>query len=117
MIQRTRDRMIITITEKNNCRVAEVKGRIDTATAPEAEKHLKAFVAAEDGPVLLDCSGLEYISSGGLRILLVIEKELKSANRHIVLCCLRPEVEKIFRLTGFTAIFTLEKSVQDAIKH
>jgi anti-sigma B factor antagonist len=111
------DMMEIITTESQNTRIAGIKGRIDSSTAPEAEKLLRSFTEEGNGAVIIDCCGLEYISSGGLRVLLVIEKELKGKQRHITLCGLRPEVEKIFRLTGFTSIFTLEKTVQDAIEH
>jgi len=109
--------MEITIAEEEGIRFADVFGRIDSTTAPEAEKILRSFAGEQEGDVIVNCAGLDYISSGGLRILLVIEKELKGEGRHVILCGLRTDVEKIFRLTGFTSIFTIEKTLHDAIAH
>ena len=109
--------MEITIADTGDVRFADVSGRIDSKTAPEAEKILRSFAGEQKGHVIVNFSGLEYISSGGLRVLLVIEKELKGSGRHVILCGLRTDVEKIFRLTGFTSIFTIEKTVSDAIAH
>lgn len=109
--------MEITIAETEGIRFADVFGRIDSKTAPEAEKILRTFAEEQEGNVLVNCAGLDYISSGGLRILLVIEKELKGSGRHVILCGLKTDVEKIFRLTGFTSIFTIEKTLSDAISH
>lgn len=107
--------MEITASEREGTALTVITGRIDATTAPLAEEQLRQLAAEQEGAVIVDCSGLEYISSGGLRVLLIVEKELKKQNREIVLCALRPEVEKIFRLTGFTAIFSLEQTVDDAI--
>ncbi|WP_460372310.1 STAS domain-containing protein [Methanocalculus sp. MC3] len=109
--------MEITIAETGGVRHANLFGRIDSTTAPEAENILRSFAGEQERNVIVNCDGLEYISSGGLRILLVIEKELKGSGRHVILCGLRTEVEKIFRLTGFTSIFTIEKTVTDAVAH
>ncbi|MCQ1538065.1 STAS domain-containing protein [Methanocalculus taiwanensis] len=109
--------MEITIADSQGVRFADVSGRIDSKTAPEVENILRSFTGEQEGNVIVNCSGLEYISSGGLRALLIIEKEMKGSGRHLILCGLRTDVEKIFRLTGFTSIFTIEKTVGDAIEH
>lgn len=109
--------MEITITETGGVRHANLFGRIDSKTAPEAENILRSFAGEQERNVIVNCDGLEYISSGGLRALLIIEKEMKGSGRHLILCGLRTDVEKIFRLTGFTSIFTIEKTVGDAIEH
>ncbi|RQD84308.1 MAG: anti-sigma factor antagonist, partial [Methanocalculus sp. MSAO_Arc2] len=82
--------MEFSLYEIEGRRVAIISGRIDSTNAPQVEEHIRSFAGDGEGAVILDCSGLEYISSAGLRALLVIEKELKPQNRHIILCSLRP---------------------------
>jgi len=109
--------MEITTTEAHNIQVLKISGRIDTSTAPDAEEIIRAFAQGEDGPVIIDGTDLQYISSNGLRVLLTIEKAIAKEGRHIILCSLRPDVEKIFRLTGFSSIFTIHPTVEKATTH
>ncbi|MCP1714822.1 anti-anti-sigma factor [Methanocalculus alkaliphilus] len=109
--------MEITPTEIQNIRFLKVSGRIDSSNAPDAEEKLRGYAEGGDGPVIIDGSELTYISSGGLRVLLTIEKGLAKEDRHIILCSLRPDVEKIFRLTGFSSIFSIHPSIDAAMAY
>ncbi|MBR1368663.1 hypothetical protein RJ53_03725 [Methanocalculus chunghsingensis] len=109
--------MEITTTEIENIQIIKISGRIDSSTAPDAEETLRGYAQSEEGPVIIDGSELKYISSGGLRVLLTIEKEIAKEGRHIILCSLRPDVEKIFRLTGFSSIFSIHPSIDAAVAH
>ena len=81
-------------------------GRLDTTTAPDLEKELKASM---DGiaSLVIDMTALEYISSAGLRVLLsaqkVMHKQGKMAVKHV-----NETIMEIFEVTGFSDILTIE---------
>ena len=84
--------------------IVKVNGRLDTATAPDFE----AFIAeniAKMGTLTLDCSGLEYVSSAGLRVLLSTQKKMPVGMKLINVCEL---VMEVFEMTGFADILTIE---------
>jgi anti-sigma B factor antagonist len=105
----------ITTTEREGAAVLSLAGRIDTVAAPELEQAINRTI--EDGrrKILLDFSGVSYISSGGLRVLLATAKKLKNPEDRYGLCCLAAEVQKIIRLAGFTSIFSIYESQGEAL--
>ncbi len=83
-----------------------VSGRLDTMTAPNLEQELKG---ALDGvsELILDFSGLEYISSAGLRVVLSAQKTMnRQGSMKIVHAS--SEVRDVFDITGFSDIMTIE---------
>jgi len=96
--------------------VAAVKGRVDTVTAPEFEKKISEIMDGENMPLVLDCSGLEYISSAGLRSILVISKALKPRGLAVCFSGLRGNVKDVFNISGFGSIFKLFETTEDALK-
>jgi anti-sigma B factor antagonist len=95
--------------------ILSVNGRIDTLTAPELEQAINTEIGLGNKKILLDFSGVSYISSGGLRVLLVTAKKLKNPGDKFGICCLQPEVFKVFTLAGFTSIFSLYPSEREAL--
>ena len=83
-----------------------VAGRLDTVTAPELDAELKASL---DGvqTLVLDFAALEYLSSAGLRILLVTQRKMNKQGKMIVKGA-NETVRDIFDVTGFSTILTLE---------
>ena len=81
-------------------------GRIDTYSAPGFTEAMKeALDGAED--LTLDLNGLEYISSSGLRVvMLAVKTMVRQGNMRIVNVC--PEIYDIFETTGFTAMCDIE---------
>lgn len=83
-----------------------LKGRIDTTNAQEIEEEVMKIVGENESlPIVVDCSGLQYISSAGLRVIM----KLKKANKDTVLVEVSPAVYEIFETTGFTEIITIHK--------
>jgi anti-anti-sigma factor len=90
-----------------NERVVSIKGRLDTLTSPELQPILIDAVKSGKRTVL-DCDGLEYISSAGLRVLLMAEKSAKAANSGLIIRNVSAEIREIFEMTGFSGILTIE---------
>ena len=100
--------MNVKIEEIDGKYVATLEGEMDTAAAVEAEKVLKPLYNSDDKDVIFDCTGLEYIASSGLRILLSILKGAKAAGSKVVLRGVNDDIKTVFKLTGFINIFEFE---------
>lgn len=91
----------------NEVTVVTVDGRFDATGAPEMESHCKQLLAEGSKRWVLDLGNLVYISSAGLRSLLVLAKTLKAAGGAMVLCQLTPMVREVMDISGFDKIFTI----------
>jgi anti-anti-sigma factor len=80
-----------------------VAGRLDAAQAAAAQ----TFLDGVDGTVTLECSGLEYISSAGLGVLLKTQKRLLAADGKLRLAGLKPHIVDIFTYSGFDQLFEI----------
>ena len=98
----------MTINQKLNGTelVVQVEGRLDTSTAPQLEKELKASLTAITS-LVLDFSGLEYISSAGLRVLLSAQKVMNRQGS-MVIRNVNESVNEVFEITGFSDILNIE---------
>jgi stage II sporulation protein AA (anti-sigma F factor antagonist) len=91
------------------------EGRIDSANAAALEADLLAQVEKGASKVVLDMSRLDYISSAGLRVVLVLAKRLKQMAGSLVLCSLQPHVREVFEISGFLGILTAVDTREDAL--
>ncbi len=91
-------------------------GRIDTTTAPVLEQHLTALLAAGERRIVVDFSGVDYISSAGLRVMLLLARGLGGGKGSLALCGLGEAVRHVFQLAGFLPLFTVCDS-RDAAVH
>ena len=90
-------------------------GRLDTTGSGELEKHLLGRLDANERRLLLDLAGVEYVSSAGLRVLLLVAKRLQAAGGDLVLSGLGPAVRQVFELAGFVSLFRMEASREHAL--
>ena len=81
-------------------------GRLDTTTAPTLEAELKQSVR-DIKELIFDFSGVEYISSAGLRVLLTAQKMMNRQGT-MKLLGVNPDVMEVFKITGFSNILTIE---------
>ncbi|MBS1370107.1 MAG: STAS domain-containing protein [Lentisphaeria bacterium] len=98
--------MNIAFQDQGGVTVARLAGRLDSATSPEAERRLSAELDRGAG-FLLDLGEVEYVSSAGLRVFLVLAKKSRISGTALALCSLRQEVAEVFDISGFTTLFTL----------
>ena len=98
----------MTIEKMMNGAAAELKivGRLDTTTAPELEVTIDNC-AAQIKELVLDCAGLEYVSSAGLRVILKAQK-LMNAQGSMKLTHVNETIMEVFDITGFADILTIE---------
>ena len=81
-----------------------INGRLDTTTAPQFEEFIVENISKMK-TLTLDCAGLEYLSSAGLRVLLSAQKRLKNGMKLKNVCEL---VMEVFEMTGFVDILVIE---------
>ncbi len=106
--------MDIKVSELNNYTVVSINGRVDTMTAGDFENKIMEVLDGGISKMLLDCSGLDYISSSGLRVFLVAQKKMMAAGGALRLCCLKPEIQEIFDISGFSGIFSIFPDMEKA---
>ena len=97
--------MKATIQEQDGNVVAILEGSLDTAAAPDTEKALSPLNEVEGKDIIIDCTGLEYISSAGLRIFLCILQNAEDKGVHVYIRNINDNVRSIFAITGFSNIF------------
>jgi len=84
--------------------VVRLRGRLDASQAEGAQRELQAMT----GPLTLDCSDLEYISSAGLSVLVVTYKRLNVAGQALRLVNLQPNVRNTLTYAGFHRLLNIE---------
>ncbi len=90
-------------------------GRIDTTTSGAVEEAVRRTVDAGAHRLIIDFSDVEYISSAGLRVFLVLAKRMRDLHGRLILCGMPEPVAQVFRLAGFMALFQVEPSREAAV--
>jgi anti-anti-sigma factor len=108
----------VTVTRYADVLVIATGGRIDYLNADEFKTALLPHVenSVEGDRILLDLSQLEYISSAGLRVLVIAAKEARARRGKMLAVALQPAVREIFEISRFTLVFEIFDSVQDALR-
>ena len=101
---------------ENEILIITIKGRLDTTTAPVADETIRDTLAQDSNRILFNLSALEYLSSGGLRIILVAVKDVRRREGKVVLASLNRYVHEIFEVSGLTTMITVAGSVEEGIK-
>ena len=107
--------MQIAELQRDGVLVLSPAGRIDTTTAGALEGRLASALAGASPRLVLDFSGVEYISSAGLRVLLVAARRVQSTNGRLALCGMPQPVHQVFQLAGFLPLFTIESTTDAAV--
>jgi anti-anti-sigma factor len=90
-------------------------GRIDTTTSAAVEAAVRSAVDGGARDLVVDFAAVEYISSAGLRVFLVLAKRMRDLQGRLVLCGMPEPVRQVFRLAGFLPLFRVEPSRDDAL--
>jgi anti-anti-sigma factor len=90
-------------------------GRLDANSAPEAEKAIESFLSSGKKKLVLDLGGLEYISSAGLRVLLIANKGVKQKSGKMALSGLKGNVKEVVEVSGLSPLFTIHETAKDAL--
>ena len=95
--------------------ILRLSGRLDSSAASSAEERLSAALVGEPPRVAIDMSDLAYISSAGLRVLLVLAKKVQQQKGKVVLGGLAANIREVFSVSGFDTIFPIEPDTAAAV--
>ena len=107
--------MEITTTTISDVQVVAFTGKVDTNTAPEVEQAFLALLEAGHADLLANFENLSFISSAGLRVLLVTAKKAKAKSGELRVCCMNETVKEIFDISGFATILNVFDSQEEAL--
>ena len=108
--------MNLKVSVKDGFSVVSVDGRIDTTNASEFESGMLQLIEGGAAKIILDCSGMNYISSSGLRVFLVLQKKMTTGTGLFRICSLQAGIREIFDISGFTSIFSVFPDQPSALK-
>lgn len=94
----------------------ELHGRLDAVSTPDIEKKVFDYIKSGQYKLILDFSGVDYISSAGMRMLLSTTKKLKGLSGHLVLCSITTNVMDVFKMSGFDHVLELSVDKDEALK-
>jgi anti-sigma B factor antagonist len=106
----------VTSREENGVQVVEVEGKLNTGASPDLDKYLTALV--EDGAIkiLLNLEYLDFIASTGLRVILATGKKLVGVGGKLVICNPNLVVMDVLKISGFSQMFDVFESEDEALK-
>ncbi|MCE6990070.1 STAS domain-containing protein [Dyadobacter sp. CY323] len=106
--------MKVTITEQDEIAVVEVTGDIDSKTAPEFERNAK-LATEKSQKIAIDLTNVEFMSSAGLRVLLMVFRNIKSQNGKVILVGVSEDIQDVMSTTGFINFFTIVGTLDEAL--
>jgi anti-anti-sigma factor len=95
--------------------IVKLAGRLDSSTAQPAEESFGRLLGSGTPHLAIDLSQLEYISSAGLRVLLIVAKKVQQGKGRVVLFGLVPNVREVFSISGFDKIFAIQADAAAAV--
>lgn len=107
--------MTISFESVGNVQVVALQGQINSTNAASIEAEILALITPEQKNLLLDFSALDYISSAGLRLVLVAAKRLKQDAGQLVLCGMQSHIREVFDISGFLAILNVTDTRSNAL--
>ncbi len=107
--------MDLTTVKIGTATVLDAAGRIDSTTAKALEEKLLGVIKEGLPALIVDFAGVDYISSAGLRVLLVAAKQSKAAHCKFALCSLKAQVRNVFDISGFGTIIALHPDRESAL--
>lgn len=106
--------MKVTLIDQDDITVVVVSGDIDSKTAPEFERFTK--LAMEKNEVIaIDLTAVGFMSSAGLRVLLMVYRNIKHQNGKVVLVGVSEEIQDVMSTTGFINFFQIAETLEEAI--
>lgn len=99
--------MEVTITQQDSKSFVIISGRLDTTTADKFQQDIAPLMQGDKPDIDIDCGGMSYTSSQGLRIFLSLQKSVTARGGKMVMRNMNPQVKEVFDITGFSNIITI----------
>jgi anti-sigma B factor antagonist len=108
--------MEVTTKQFKRSDLVEATGRVDSQTAPQLAEAIDAIIEAGRFRIVFDMSGVEFLSSAGLRVLINVQKTCKRWNRgELVLANVPDRIKETLDLAGFVPLFRFSDDVVEAV--
>jgi anti-sigma B factor antagonist len=107
--------MDITGNKSKSSVVLELRGRLDTISSDGLRSEIEGLMERGERQLMLDFSGLNYVSSSGLRVLMTAAKRVKAVNGMLALVSLNRQSQVVFQIAGFSSVFTVYPSQEEAV--
>ncbi len=95
--------------------IVSLDGRLDGTTAPDVEKQVSAIVDRGDVRIVLDCDRMSYVSSAGLRVLLLCARKCQQGGGKLAIAGLQPECLSVLEMSGFHKIIECHETSETAL--
>jgi len=99
--------MNVTINQDANKFNVVLEGRLDTTNADQFQKDIEPLMNGDKPEISLDCTKMEYTSSQGLRMFLMLQKSVNQRGGTMVMTNMNPQVKEVFDITGFSNIIKI----------
>ncbi len=100
---------------KGPVKIIRLCGRLESNACPGLEKMLLGVLNQGEDRIVCDLSELAYVSSTGLRVLILLAQNMAKAKGRLALAALNDHIYEIFRITRFTDIFTIFPTCDEAV--
>ena len=107
--------MGINAERANGIVIAKADGRIDSSNSREFHSDLEAVIAKSDTALVLNFEDVSYISSAGMRVILLAAKNLQKSGMRFILCSMNDSVREVFTISGFDKIIPIHNSQAEAL--
>jgi anti-sigma B factor antagonist len=107
--------MEITEEIKNDILILNLVGKLDTITSADLQKKTQEVLSDGHTRIILNFKDLNYVSSAGLRVLLMAQKRVKPSGGNVMLTGVQEQVMEVFTISGFTPLFSFFPSVEEAL--
>lgn len=101
---------------KGDVLILKLNGRLDAVSSPIAERKIFEHINNGEIKLILDFSGVDYLSSAGMRMLLSVTKKLKALSGKLVVCSVTINVMDVLKMSGFDHVLELTKTEEDALR-
>jgi anti-anti-sigma factor len=101
-------------SQSGNFLILQISGRLDINSSSEFEKELHSCLDKGHSGIVVDMAGIEYISSAGLRSILVVAKAAKALDSEIRFCGVAGMVDEVFTISGFKKMFKIFATAAEA---
>lgn len=95
--------------------VVTAKGRLDGGASAAFADKVGGLIASPNPKLLIDFAGVDFVTSAGLRAVLLLVKKVRAAGGSFALCGVQDSVREVLDITGFTAMFSIHSARAAAI--
>lgn len=106
--------MNVEISSNSNIIIFRIEGSIDSKTAGDLQMQIMGKVSETD-KVILSLSKVDFVSSAGLRLLLMVYRQIKLKNGKVILVGVSEEIQDVMSMTGFINFFSISNTIDEAL--